>query len=499
VTPDSDLLRQYSEHRDEAAFAEVVRRYVDLVYAAALRQTNGDSALAEDVTQATFTELARQASKLIDRTTLAGWLHTTARFLALRQVRTEHRRRTREQEALAMHETSTPPATLDLTWEQLRPILDEAVSQLNDEDRDAVLLRYFQNKTHREVGEQLGLSENTARMRVERALDKLRAQFSKRGVTTTAALLASALGALAAGTVTPAGFAGSLAEKSFAGAAQPKTRVPIAPLATLFTKLTRWRLTVLMLGAGIFVAILPWLSRPAATLPATNITARVPQKEVVAPSIASVPASGQRIAVPAKNNLGKIQVDDENSPAWDSGDLTYTLASGRLFKISEIHADPNGTIDIKYGVRSPEKAKVNMPDWKAATTLMDIDHMYVDTVVPGTPITVITSDGEPVSFIPLVQPMDLIRIGKVNVGDALPHPFTLHSGKIFVLLYTKYPPGESYRTPGYVWYYLYDSQKAFDAKVDTEGQALGGMPTAGQDMDMKIRGTNETVVFSLSY
>ncbi len=211
---DPDLLRRYTDQRDQAAFAELVKRHLGLVHATALRLLGGDRHLAQDVTQAAFTELARQAGALRDRATLAGWLHHTARFLALNAVRTEHRRREREQEAYAMNETDTTP---DAAWARFAPVLDDAVAALDDADRDALLLRFFSDQSHRELGAQLGLSEDAARMRVARALARLRAHFSKRGVTTTAALLSLTLG-VHGSTPAPAGLAASVTAKSLSTA-----------------------------------------------------------------------------------------------------------------------------------------------------------------------------------------------------------------------------------------------------------------------------------------
>src|SRR5215510_1433592 len=101
---DGDMLRDYAQRRSEEAFAELVRRHVDLVYSAALRQLNGDVHLAQDVTQTVFSDLARKAGSLSDRRDLAGWLYTSTHFAAAKAVRTEQRRHTREQEAHAMQE-----------------------------------------------------------------------------------------------------------------------------------------------------------------------------------------------------------------------------------------------------------------------------------------------------------------------------------------------------------------------------------------------------------
>jgi RNA polymerase sigma factor (sigma-70 family) len=213
---DSELLQQYATSGNEAAFAEVVNRHVNLVYAAAVRMLNGDAALAEEVTQAAFTEMARRAAMLATRESVAGWLHVTTRYLASHAIRTEQRRRAHEQEASAMNEQNSPS---NLPWSQVRPLIDEAVAHLLEHERNAVLLRFFEGKSHREVGEELGLTENAARMRVERAVEKMRRYFSQHGVNTTGALLATTLGARAASKATPVVFAQGVAGKSLLGLA----------------------------------------------------------------------------------------------------------------------------------------------------------------------------------------------------------------------------------------------------------------------------------------
>src|SRR5712675_1491643 len=146
---DDELLQRYAESRCEASFAELVKRYVDLVYSAALRQTGGDAHLAHDVTQSVFIDLARKAGSLSERPVLAGWLYTSAHFAAAKIVRTEQRWRAREQQANSMREISDETA-VDARWEEVRPVIDEAMHELNQSERDAVLLRYFEK---RQLGE----------------------------------------------------------------------------------------------------------------------------------------------------------------------------------------------------------------------------------------------------------------------------------------------------------------------------------------------------------
>lgn len=194
MTSDSELLRQFARTNSEDAFAELVKRHVNLVYSAALRQVGGDAHLAQDVAQTVFADLARKAGSLARRESLTGWLYTSAHFAAAKIARTENRRRDREEKFMR---EPTNETTLDASragvlaeagWDQIRPMLDDAMHDLNETDRDAILFRYFENQPFIQVGAKLGLNENAARMRVERALEKLRAIFAKRGVTAAAAL-----------------------------------------------------------------------------------------------------------------------------------------------------------------------------------------------------------------------------------------------------------------------------------------------------------------------
>jgi RNA polymerase sigma factor (sigma-70 family) len=215
MTSDSELLRRYAESGSESAFTELVQRHLGLVYSAALRQVNGDAHLAQDVAQSVFTDLARKAALLSRRQALTGWLYTSTHFASAKAVRTERRRHNREQEAHAMRELLA--AAPDPDWDALRPVLDTAMQELAESDRDAILFRYFENRPMGEIGERLGLSEDAARKRVDRALEKLRSLLARRGVTTTSTLAAAiSVNAIQSA---PAGLAASVVSGSLAGAA----------------------------------------------------------------------------------------------------------------------------------------------------------------------------------------------------------------------------------------------------------------------------------------
>jgi RNA polymerase sigma factor (sigma-70 family) len=180
---DQELLLEYSAHRSEAAFAELVRRHLDLVYSSALRMVC-DTHLAEDVTQGVFVALAQNARQLGDRAILSGWLHRAAQNLEANTVRCAVRRRAREQEAAAMNKSLS--AETDASWKDIAPHLDAALGELAEADRDALLLRYFERKSAQEMAQVLGISDVAAQKRVSRAVDRLREFFAKRGVTVSA-------------------------------------------------------------------------------------------------------------------------------------------------------------------------------------------------------------------------------------------------------------------------------------------------------------------------
>jgi RNA polymerase sigma factor (sigma-70 family) len=199
---DAELLREYASGNSEAAFGEIVRRYADAVHSAALRQV-GNEEQGRDVAQSVFVDLARKAAALRPNTLLIGWLYRGVRLAALEQVRKEQRRQQRERQAMDLHDPAPETAN---DWNIVRPVLDEAIGNLGEEDRDALLLRFFKNESLASVGATLGISEDAAQKRVSRALGKLREFLAGRGINTTAAALSAALTANAV-QAAPAGFA----------------------------------------------------------------------------------------------------------------------------------------------------------------------------------------------------------------------------------------------------------------------------------------------------
>jgi RNA polymerase sigma factor (sigma-70 family) len=194
TSDDMALVQAYAAEQSEAAFATIVSRHVGLVHSAALRQLR-DEHLAQDVTQAVFVILARKAGSLSPDTVLSGWLYRTALFACADVRRREARRQQREQEALMQASIETHASDTQTVWSKLAPVLEENMARLRDRDRDALVLRFFENKSIKEIADALGLEERTAQKRVQRALEKLRGSFARRGITFSAALISSAIAA----------------------------------------------------------------------------------------------------------------------------------------------------------------------------------------------------------------------------------------------------------------------------------------------------------------
>jgi RNA polymerase sigma factor (sigma-70 family) len=227
---DHRLLREYVDDRSEAAFGGLTRKYVNLVYSSALRQVH-DRHLAEDVTQAVFLILSQKAATIRATVPLSAWLHNATRYAAADARRARARRVRMEQKVAQMHEETSAPTAAD-DWTAVAPLLDEAVARLATRDRQAILLRYFEGLPLADVGAALGISPDAARMRLERAVLRMRGFFRRKGIHVSASAIAPMLANHATDTAPP---------DLMASVAQPEGLAPgITTLARSATRILFW-------------------------------------------------------------------------------------------------------------------------------------------------------------------------------------------------------------------------------------------------------------------
>jgi len=249
MNDDLELLRAYAGQGSEAAFETLVNRYVDLVYSAALRQVR-QPPLAEEITQTVFLILARKAGAIHSQTIVPGWLYRTTRYTAAAAMKLQCRREQREQEAHMQSLIQDSQGEPD--WEQFSPVLDDAMAQLRERDRDAIILRYFQNKPLRDVGAALGVDEYAAQKRVSRALEKLHRYLAKRGISSTSAAFAGAM------TVHSVQAAPAALAKTVTAAALAKGAVTSTSTLTLIKgalKIMAWTKAKTAAAAGIILIL----------------------------------------------------------------------------------------------------------------------------------------------------------------------------------------------------------------------------------------------------
>jgi uncharacterized protein (TIGR03435 family) len=262
---DMDLLREYAGGGCEQAFTTLVARHISMVHSVALRHVR-DPQQAEEITQAVFVILARKAGALPRRTILSGWLFHAARLTAANFLRTEIRRARREQEAYmqsAMRENQTNDP-----WGQMAPLLDEAIASLNESERNAIVLRFVEGRDYKELGAALGATEDGVRMKVNRALEKLRVFLARRGVVLSAAVIAGALTANAVQAAPPA-LLGSVAVAAAKGVSTTASTATLIKGTLKLMAMTKLKIAaligvgiLLVSGTAIVAVKIMWTSHP---------------------------------------------------------------------------------------------------------------------------------------------------------------------------------------------------------------------------------------------
>ena len=307
---DIELLCDYVANESEPAFRTLVERHVDMVYATALRQVQ-DAHLAQEVTQAVFIALAKKARGLSSRTILAGWLFRAAQFAGAKAKRTEARRKHWEEQAAQMEPIASDGES---AWDQMAPHLNDALNQLREPDRAAIILRFFESKSIAQIGSALGTNESATKMRIARALEQLRDIFQARGIALPGALLLTALSTQAA-PAAPIGLAASIATSALL----KQTAIPLLTKGTLLLmtwntqKTANAALIVLLLLSGttngILIYALNHRQRPAQEVAVRTESVPPPAVDVV---LAGEP--GDQLRTPrtrARATLRMVNADSE--------------------------------------------------------------------------------------------------------------------------------------------------------------------------------------------
>jgi RNA polymerase sigma factor (sigma-70 family) len=300
---DMELVREYAANRTEQAFRTLVERHINLVYRVALRQTQ-NSHLAEDVTQAVFIVLAQKAASIPPDTILAGWLFRATRFAAANVRRAEARREQREQTAAQME----PSPSSEPELEQIAPLLNEALAELSEQDRAAILLRFFESKSMEEVGRTLGTTEGAAKMRLARAVEKLRKAFRRHGQVLPTATVLALLSAQAS-QAAPAGLAASVAASALFHQSSASTLIAKGTLKIMAqTQAKKLAVAALALVCGgvAVVVVQQLLSRSSSNGAGDNtLSAATPQAQVKAAAPATNEAEGKILLFRGRPSWGR--------------------------------------------------------------------------------------------------------------------------------------------------------------------------------------------------
>jgi RNA polymerase sigma factor (sigma-70 family) len=388
---DVGLLRKFAADGSEDAFAELVRRHLGRVYGVALRKVGGDAHLAQDVAQTVFVSLARKAGRLAGREVIGGWLYRATHLAAVEALRARRRRQARELEAHMMNS----PDEVVTDQIELRRMLDEALHQLGDADRDAVWLRFFEGRAFVEVGERLHLSENAARMRVDRALDKLNHLLARRGITSTASAIGVALANQAFGQVPPGLGAqvvstgvstagqGGLSASGFLFMSKIKLIGGAALLGGVLAiswSVVEWLLVPKPAGVTSGQlrrnSLVPELAAEPMGAPAPSVSMAMPATSAVVPTVRrngqGIPITSTAMQTQIRNNL-RLIVSGRNMELKFRGRLPASVAE---------MVGPQGSIRELIPVNGEDYASIDPGSWRFKVTAADGIEIEYDAGAP---------------------------------------------------------------------------------------------------------------------
>ncbi len=362
MTDTNQLLREYAQRGSESAFQKLVACYLDLVYSVALRRAGADVHLAQDIAQSVFTDLARKARTLPPDVQLGGWLHRHTCFVASTAMRAERRRWARERQEVEMN---TLNAVTQNAADDLGPVLDEAIDQLEATDREAILLRFFERRDLREVGVALGISEDAAQKRVSRAVDKLRERMTASGVATTTTALGAAL-VTSAVSAAPAGLVSTISGAALATAGV-STGIVAGLLKALLSTKVQVALAAALVSVGMVALVL--VSRQTAgdaskemavNLPGTSSTVSVsnPSLQAGVPIPASTPAhltngSVLHLEIVAADSGKPIPSVAVYAVVQQIGGNRFLPWSVRPIAANQLTANRMGCCDVSYPSNAP--------------------------------------------------------------------------------------------------------------------------------------------------
>ena len=422
---DANLLRRFAEEDCETSFNALVRRHLDVVYAAALRRTGGDAHRAADVAQEVFTALARQARQLSRHTVLSAWLHTATRNIAVNLMIAEQRRKSREIASVALEEAAHNDPTL--RWDAVRPVLDAAIDELQEPDRAAVVLRFLECRNFAEIGVALSVSADAARMRTERALEKLRMALARRGITSTA----TALGALLTthtGATAPAGLATTIGPAAFSAVAMKAgTWAAAGGFFMSIKTLVATAGLLAAIGLGIF------FTRDRSLLQSGAPVALQPSPPSAAAAKSAPPPVGTAVASPLPTAATPRASPPRAEPAPSVPSLTVVNRQRRMLNNLRQLSAALDQFQQEYG-RPPASLDeiVGQARYIRQLTPAANENYASVPLMPHQPLTIVAPDGVTVTFDPSNKLTTDLTVPSRQAHEAVRRVLTERFGSEFV-------------------------------------------------------------------